>query len=125
MPSNLEICERLFAAVQAGDIETVRELYAPNAVIWHNDDMAEQAPDQNLRVLRWVARNVKDLRYEDIRRQETPTGFVQQHVLRGVAPNGTPLEIPACIVCAVEDGRITRLDEYLDSAQTAPLRAPA
>jgi len=125
MPSNLEICERLFAAVQAGDTETVRELYAPNAVIWHNDDMASQGPEENLRVLRWVARNVKGLRYEDIRRQETPTGFVQQHVLRGIAPNGAPLEIPACIVCVVENGRITRLDEYLDSAQTAPLRAPA
>jgi ketosteroid isomerase-like protein len=48
---------------------------------------------------------------------------VQQHVLRGVAPNGTALEIPACIVCTVRDGRIVRLEEYLDSAHTAPLTA--
>lgn len=122
MPSNLDICERLFAAVQAGDTDTVRELYAPDAVIWHNDDGLEQSPEENLRVLRWVARNIKDFRYEEVRRHETPTGFVEQHVLRGIAPNGAPLEIPACIVCEVKDGRITRLDEYLDSAQTAPLR---
>ncbi|MGE0599357.1 MAG: nuclear transport factor 2 family protein [Dehalococcoidia bacterium] len=122
MPSNLEICGQLFSAIMRADIEAVRRIYAPDAVIWHNNDGVEEDRDRNLRVLSWVARNIKDLRYEEIRRQETPTGFVQQHVLRGIAPNGTPLEIPACIVCEVKDGRITRLDEYLDSAHTAPLR---
>jgi ketosteroid isomerase-like protein len=29
--------------------------------------------------------------------------------------------VPACIVCTVTNGRITRLDEYLDSAHVAPL----
>jgi ketosteroid isomerase-like protein len=120
--TNFNLCERLFAAITAGDTETVRAIYAEDAVIWHNNDGLEQTPDENLRVLRWVIRNVKDLRYEEIRRHETPTGFVQQHVLRGMAPNGTALEIPACIVCTVKDGRITRLEEYLDSAHTAALR---
>jgi ketosteroid isomerase-like protein len=119
--TNLNLCERLFAAITAGDTEAVRAIYAEDAVIWHNNDGLEQTPEENLRVLRWVVRNVKDLRYEEIRRHETPTGFVQQHVLRGMAPNGTALEIPACIVCTVKDGRITRLEEYLDSAHTAAL----
>lgn len=123
MPSNLDLCDRLFSAIMRGDIEAVRGIYAPDAVIWHNDDKTAQSPEQNLRVLGWVTRNVKDLRYEEIRRHETPAGFVQQHVLRGIAPNGTPIEVPACIVCEVRDGRVTRLDEYLDSAQTAVLRS--
>ena len=121
--SPLEVADRFFGAIAAGDSEAIRSLYAGDAVIWHNDDGQGQTPDQNLRVLRWVMRNVKDLRYEEIRRQETSAGFVQQHVLRGVAPNGERLEIPACIVCTVSDGQITRLDEYLDSAQTASLRS--
>ena len=112
-----------FAAISRGDIDAVRAIYAPDAVIWHNDEKAEQTPDRNLKVLGWVTRNIRDMRYEEVRRHETPTGFVEQHVLRGVAPNGAPLEIPACIVCEVRDGRITRLDEYLDSAQTAALRS--
>jgi ketosteroid isomerase-like protein len=123
MPSNLDLCDQLFSAIERGDIEAVRSIYAPDAVIWHNNDGLEENPERNLRVLGWVVKNVRDLRYEEIGRQETATGFVQQHVLRGVAPNGTPLEIPACIVCQVKDGRITRLEEYLDSAQTAALRA--
>ncbi len=123
MPTNLELCESLFAAIMRGDIEAVRAIYAPNAVIWHNNDQVEETPERNLRVLKWVSTNVKDLRYEEMKRQETATGFIQQHVLRGIAPNGTALEIPACIICEVKDGHIVRLDEYLDSAQTAALRA--
>jgi ketosteroid isomerase-like protein len=47
---------------------------------------------------------------------------VQQHVLRGTAPDGTPLEVPAMMRVTVADGRITRLEEYLDTAQVAALR---
>ena len=121
MPSNLDLCDQLFSAIMRGDIDAVRAIYSPDAVIWHNNDQNEETPDRNLRVLGWVTKNIKDLRYEELRRHETPSGFVQQHVLRGIAPNGTALEIPACIVCEVKDGRITRLDEYLDSAHTAAL----
>lgn len=118
----LELADRFFAAIPKGDIETLRAIYAPDARIWHNHDQATQSVEQNLQVLAWVVKNIAELRYEEIRRHATPTGFVQQHVLRGRAPNGTPLEVPACIVCAVAGGRITRLDEYLDSAQLEALR---
>jgi len=123
MPTNIEVCDQLFSAIARGDIEAVRGMYAPNAVIWHNNDMVEQTPEENLRTLGWVTRNIRDLRYEEMRRYDTGAGFVQQHVLRGIAPNGSPLELPACVVCQVKDGQITRLDEYLDSGQTAVLRS--
>jgi len=121
MTTHLDVAERLFASIMKGDIEGVRATYAPTCLIWHNNDGSEQTVEQNLRVLGWVVQNVRELRYEDIRRAETPTGFVQQHVLRGRAPSGAEVAIPACIVCRVENGRITRLDEYLDSAHVAPL----
>ena len=117
----MAVAERFFAAIPKGDLETVRAIYAPDAVIWHNNDGLSQNVEQNLAVLGWVVKNISGLRYEDVRRFPTPNGFVQQHVLRGSAPNGTKLEIPACIVCAVAGGRITRLDEYLDSAHIKAL----
>jgi len=119
--THLQLAERLFAAISAGNVEAVRDIYAPDAVIWHNHDGVEQSADDNLRVLRWVVTNVRDLRYENMRRQKTEAGFLQQHVLRGTAPNGRELNIPACIICTVRNGRITRLEEYLDSAHVAPL----
>src|SRR5262245_12491120 len=96
-----EVAEKFFAAISRGDLEAVRGVYAPDAQIWHNNDGVTQDVDANLRVLAWVVRNVKGMRYEEVRRQVTPTGFVQQHVVRGTAPNGKSLEIAACIVCTV------------------------
>jgi ketosteroid isomerase-like protein len=116
------LADRFFAAITSGDTTALRALYAPDAAIWHNFDGKAQTVDENLRVLAWISKNVQGLRYEDVRRQVTPTGWVQQHVLRGSAPNGKPLEIAACIVFAVAAGRVTRIDEYLDSAQIAALQ---
>jgi hypothetical protein len=42
---------RFFTALEAGDIEALREIYAPEALIWHNDDLLEQSVDDNLTVL--------------------------------------------------------------------------
>jgi uncharacterized protein len=113
---------RLIDVIVSGDAEAAREIYAPGAVIWHNTEQREQTVDENVRTLRWVQRNVADLRYEDVRRQRTERGYVQQHVLRGTGPGGEPLEVHACIVVETEDGRITRLSEYLDGGQVAALR---
>ena len=37
-----ELVVRFFAALEAGDVGTLREIYAPDAVIWHNDDLIER-----------------------------------------------------------------------------------
>lgn len=121
MTSNLELCEQFFAAITRGDIDAVAGFYAPNAVIWHNNDGIEMTPEQNLRALRWITKNMQDFRYEDVRRFDTGSGFVQQHTTCGTTASGAAFSIPACVIVQVVDGRITRLDEYLDSAQTAAL----
>jgi len=123
-PDALELGNRLFEAICSGDVGAVREVYAPTVRVWHNFDRVEQSLEENLRVLAWVVKNVSGLRYEQVRRQRTESGFVQQHVLRGTAPGGESLEVAACLVCRVEGGRVTRIDEYLDSAQLAPLLRP-
>jgi uncharacterized protein len=117
----LEVAERFFRAVEAGDVEAIRAIYAPDARIWHNHDRLEQTVDENLRVLGWVAKNLKNRHYRVQRRVAIPGGFMQQHVLEAETAAG-PFSMPACIVCVVENGRITRLEEYLDSAQANHLR---
>jgi ketosteroid isomerase-like protein len=124
IPDVLELGDRLFRAICSGDLEAVREIYAPGIKVWRNFDRVEQTREENLRVLAWVTKNVAELRYEQVRRQRTESGFVQQHVLRGTLPGGDPLEVAACLVCRVEGGHITRIDEYLDSAAIAPLLRP-
>ena len=120
MTDALAVAERFFEAIEAGDVERIKAIYAPNAVIWHNNDQKEQTVDENLRVLDWVVRNLKNRHYRVKRRVAIPGGFLQQHVLEADTANG-PFSMPACIVVEVKDGRISRLDEYLDSGQTAVL----
>ena len=117
----LAVAERLFAAIEAGDIDAVRDLYAPDAVVWHNTDGVEQDVEANLATLRWCADNLGGMRYADVRRRIDDDGFVQQHVLVAGGRSGTPVEVPACIVATIRNGRISRIDEYLDSAQVALL----
>jgi ketosteroid isomerase-like protein len=113
-----------FDAIEAGDIETVRASYAPGVAIWHNTDELENTRDENLAVLAGLVNRTKSRHYEKRRVNVFPGGFVQQHELRIIRPDGVELTLPACIICKVEGGVIIRLDEYFDSARVEQLRAP-
>jgi ketosteroid isomerase-like protein len=118
-----EVIVRFFAALEAGDIATVREIYAPDAVIWHNDDLIEQSVPDNLKVLQGLHRVVSGLRYDIVRRVPAADGVLQQHVLRGNLPDGTEVELHAAMYLQVRDGHISRIEEYLDSAKRSTIRA--
>lgn len=113
----------LMDAIQAGDGSRMRGFYAPNAKLWHNTDRIEQSIDDNIRVLEWFVRTLPDRKYTVLRREALPDGFVQQHVLSATLPDGTPWDMDACVVVKIRDGKIVRLDEYLDGVQSAKLRA--
>lgn len=126
----MELADRFFAAITSGDVDTLRTIYAPDARIWHNGAEpgggGEQNVEDNLRTLRWLARNLDGFRYEEVRRDPLPYGFVQRHVLRGRLPDGAPLEVAACLFVTVgDDGRISRIEEYADSRGADALRALA
>lgn len=120
---SVEVVERFFAALEAGDIDAVRAIYAPDAVVWHNDDLIEQPVEENLKVLAGLHRAVSGLHYEIIRRVPADDGVIQQHVLRGTLPGGQPVALHAAMYLQVKDGRITRIEEYLDSAKRSSIRA--
>ncbi len=123
MQSNeiLAFAERFVAAIERGDSDAVRACYAPDAKIWHNNDGVEQTVDQNTRVLEWFVRKLTDRRYRIVRREALSDGFLQQHVLEATLPDGRPFRLSACCVIRMKDGVITRLDEYIDSAEAAVL----
>jgi ketosteroid isomerase-like protein len=119
---HLDFAERFVAAIQAGDVPAVRAAYWPDAKIWHNSDGVEQTVDQNVKVLEWFIRALPDRNYRVLRREALPDGFLQQHVLEATLPDGRKWAMDACVVVTMKDGKITRLDEYLDSARSAELR---
>lgn len=123
MNGDLDTVERFFAALEGGDIPTVEAIYTPDARIWHNDASGEQGVADNLKTLAGLHRVVTGQRYEITRRLAVEGGVFQQHVLTGTLPDGTAIAMPAAMYLTVADGRVARIEEYLDSAQAAPLRA--
>jgi uncharacterized protein len=119
--TNVQVADVLFEALLAGDGGKLEELFDPAAVLWHNFTGHEDGRAAFVPGFVRFAGMVQGLKFEDVRRVGTPTGFVEQHTLTGRTADGTPVAIRECLIGTVKDGRITRLNEYLDSAQLAPL----
>lgn len=110
------LAKRFIDAIEAGDAETIAAIYADDATIWHNHDNKTQTRAENLETLKGFIAGVPRRRYVERKVTSFPGGFVHQHVLIAETAKGRVLTLPACLICTVADGRITRLDEYFDSA---------
>jgi len=123
-----EVAERFFGGLLAGDIERLQGACAPGATLWINLTGQDRSLEASLPAYARLKSRVHDLHLEDVRRQDLPDGFVEQHTLCGTAPSGGRIRVLSCFVGSVEGRRITRLEEYVDSAQagtlSAVLRAP-
>ncbi len=51
------------------------------------------------------------------------TAGYSSSTLRGRLPDGAEIAMPAAMYLTVSGGRVRRIEEYLDSAQAAPIRA--
>jgi ketosteroid isomerase-like protein len=119
----LALAARFFDAIEAGDIARMVDCLHPDAPIWHNTDEREVTVEMTRVTLTGMLERIAGPRYADRRLAAFPGGFVQQHRLEGTrVHDGEPVHLPCCIVCQVGDGRITRIDEYFDSAHVAQFR---
>jgi len=110
------IASAFFAAIARRDLDAVRELYSPEARIWHNVTGKSQTREENLALLQYFTGRVSELRYEVLAREFFEGGFVQRHTLHGTLESGDLIAAPVCLVVYVSRGRIERLFEYLDPA---------
>jgi hypothetical protein len=110
------LADAFFGALEAGSVEGVNACFAAGARIWHNFDQITRSPEENVAGLETLFTNFPTRRYVEVRRMPTAQGWVQQHVLRLDRVDGVTIDWPGCIVFDVADGKITRLDEYIDIA---------
>lgn len=123
--TNMEVADGFFDAVLAGDVEALDALFTPGAVFWQNFAGRDIPKAEFLAIFARLSSAITGLRFEESQRTRTPSGFVEKNTLRGRAPSGADLEMRCCFIATVEDGKIVRLNEYVDSVQLADLRAPA
>jgi ketosteroid isomerase-like protein len=118
----LDVANRLFGAIERGEYDTVDGMWANDVTVWHTGDSQDNDRARALKVIRWFMNVTTSRSYEILDRQYFDGGFVQQHVLRASRSDDVSIEMRVCIVIKVDaKGRITRIDEYFDPADMAPL----
>jgi ketosteroid isomerase-like protein len=103
-----------FEALGSGDLATCDALMADDALVWHNYDQAEQPKAEALGALGFLTLLTPEFRIT--KRDFLADGCVQQHVAVIAFPDGVTFEVPAIQRIYVDSGRITRVEEYMDSA---------
>ncbi|GAB7142414.1 nuclear transport factor 2 family protein [Mycobacterium riyadhense] len=123
-----EVADRLFTAIENGDVAAVDRLWSDDIAVWRVGARRDNDKARALRVIDWFISATTERRYEVLDRQifgDAETGFVQQHVLRATGRDAQSISLRVCIVIKLdEDGLINRIDEYFDPAGLAPLLEP-
>jgi ketosteroid isomerase-like protein len=121
-----ELCTRYFDAVERHDVDAVADLYAPGFTFWVNVTGEGSSRGANLQALRDGYVLHRHRTYDDRSVDTFETGFLARYSVNVVEHNGRRTSLWACIVAQCKDGRITRIDEYLDSGKfRRPERKPS
>ena len=114
------LADALFRAFEANDTAAIEACCAPDARFSQNG-----SPSVPIARLLPSFASMRDRigshRYTEVARGLFADGFVEEHTVETVLPNGTPVRLRACVVARVDDsGRVRELNEYLDPA---PMRS--
>jgi ketosteroid isomerase-like protein len=122
--SNETLARRFHDAVMRKDFVALRnEIYAPDIKIWHNHDGKETTVDENISALETVTKAFRSFSYTTQRFLDFDSGFVMKFVMDAELHDGRTIQIPVCAIGDTKDGRITRFEEYYDTAELAPVFA--
>jgi ketosteroid isomerase-like protein len=112
-----ELCHRFLDAIETHDFDVVEALYHPELRFWFNVTGREITVEENLAALREGIHRHRRRTYDSRIINTFETGFTVQYSVNVVAHNGRHTSLWACLVAQCRDGRIWRLDEYLDSGK--------
>jgi steroid delta-isomerase-like uncharacterized protein len=127
--SSADVATRYFEAVGAHDLDTAVALWSPGGIERVVGQRQLTAPDEIRAFLGELHAAFPDLRWEVLEvtasedraavRWRACGTFAGPGRFQGFAPNGARLEMEGCDVLSVNDGRIERLDAYVDSGDIA------
>jgi ketosteroid isomerase-like protein len=114
-----DLCNQFFDAYQDGRTDVLREIMSDDCIVWHNVFGRETTRDENLAAYPTSYGGQRRRTYNDRQINCFEDGFVIQYSLNGVMTNGHKGSMWLCIVGRVRDGKITRIDEYMDTTKFA------
>ena len=120
----MDLAERtaqLFAIFESQEFDGLEALLTPDAKMKQNGN-----PEHDVEGLMAFVQGLKNdgvaVKYSDVRRSVGDGFVVEQHVVTLTRPDGKSASTDVCVVLRFDDdGLITRLDEYADSAVFATL----
>jgi ketosteroid isomerase-like protein len=113
------LCHRFFDALETGDIDTVAELYRDDLVFWFNVTDKTSTKAENLKAVAAGKAVHRHRRYNDRIVNTFRDGFVMQYTVNITHHDGRETALIPCVVVLCRDGKITRMDEYIDSSKFA------
>ena len=120
-PSIHEFAEAIGRSVATRDLDIARRLFAPGATVWNAMGNATMTVEDGLRILQAVLGVTNELSYTDVRVTPTAQGYLDQHYVDAVMKSGQHIRFPALIVVTINDGLITRFEEYIEGNTAAPI----
>lgn len=121
--THIELAKRFIQAIDTEDVDTLREIYATDATIWHDFDRVDQDPETNIQSLITMRQAIPSVRWVTTRIEALAEGFVLTYDLTVTFPEKT-LAIPACVIATVSQGKITRLEEWVNATSMYKYLSP-
>jgi len=115
--TNDEIIDAYAEGFRNADPDVVRGLIAPGAAIWHNFDQRDRDIASSLGELARMKESLDDMHFDVVERFPLADGIGIRMVMRGtLRSNGQPYASYQAKFFRIEDGKITRIEEYVAPA---------
>ena len=119
--STLDLARRFIGFLEKGDEAGARSCLHTDAGVWHNFDDVTQSVDENMELLQRLFLKAESLRYEVHRLEEIEGGYLQHHTLHVRGGRDAVYTLSAAVIVSVQDGKIARIQEWIDPSPLVPL----
>ena len=113
-----DLCNRFFDAYQDHRIEEVADVISDDFVGWLAPFQKEMGREEWLAATPEGWERQRSRIYNDRKIDTFDSGWVARYTLNITEHSGRKSSLQVCIVAQCRDGKITRMDEYIDPSKT-------
>jgi ketosteroid isomerase-like protein len=117
------VIERFLKAIEDCNETALHEVYRDDIVIWHSFTNATMTKDASIAMLAGLWRAGVRIRYVLDDQLVAENRGVRRHRVEATARGGRRTVMHVAMFATVEDGQISRLDEYVDSKEVEAFSA--
>jgi hypothetical protein len=111
------LCHRFFDAIEAREMSTLADIYHDDMAFWFNATGKTSTKAEVLAAADAGAARHRRRTYNDRIVHTFPGGFLMQYTLNITQHDGALTALYPCVVALCHDGKILRIDEYIDSGK--------